>query len=179
MQRLTILSCAACNHAPSDDEVHFKNVLAIAGEPNDAARLVWNGPTKRSFTKVDGRRRLRELAAGLVPVNAAGESRFMIYPGRDPRVIRVLKKIVSGLCAHHYGLTPLAEERIFADVMRFEVPEYLLDETTFEHRELDVVQYRRTLFDSGEMHSAWLLNFYERRPFVAVVFHRPFESHEA
>ncbi len=179
VQRLTLLSCVPCNRALSDDEVHFKNVLAISGEPNITARLVWNGPTKRSFAKVDGRRRLRDLATGLVPVDGEGETRYMISPGRDPRVIRVLKKIVRGLCAYHCNLTPLDENRIFADVVPFEVPEYLLDETSFEHREMDVVQYRRTLFKTGDMHSAWLFDFYETRPFVAVVFHQPFESHAA
>ena len=35
VQRLTIPSCKECNNGWSDDEVHFRNVLALAGEPNE------------------------------------------------------------------------------------------------------------------------------------------------
>jgi hypothetical protein len=41
VQRLTIPSCNECNNGWSDDEAHFRNVLALAGEPNDSRRELW------------------------------------------------------------------------------------------------------------------------------------------
>jgi hypothetical protein len=61
VQRITVPACRDCNHGWSDDEAHFRSVLTIAGEPNEVARELWNGKIKRSFQKVDGRRRFIDL----------------------------------------------------------------------------------------------------------------------
>src|SRR6266571_8484988 len=102
VQRITVPSCAACNRGWSDDEAHFRNVLLLAGEPNSAVRELWETTTRRSFEDVDGRRRIKDLVEQFVPIRVEGFNRQMIYPARDNRVRRVLKKIVRGL-SHFHG----------------------------------------------------------------------------
>src|SRR4030042_5934571 len=73
VQRLTIPSCNDCNKGWSDDEAHFRNVLALAGEPNDARRELWQTTIRRSFEKKDGARRLRDLVESMRSVEINGE----------------------------------------------------------------------------------------------------------
>jgi hypothetical protein len=80
VQRLTIPSCNECNKGWSDDEVHFRNVLALAGEPNEARRELWETTIRRSFEKSDGSRRVRDLIKILRPVEIDGNIRHKVYP---------------------------------------------------------------------------------------------------
>src|SRR6185369_2011463 len=59
VQRLTVPTCEDCNKSFSDDEAHFRNVIAIAGEPNPAVHEIW-AAVMRSFYQPDGRRRLED-----------------------------------------------------------------------------------------------------------------------
>ena len=88
IQRITVLSCGRCNRGWSDDEAHFRNVLLVAGESNAAVLELWQTTARRGFSQADGRRRLRDLVQGMVPVTVKGHKRWMIYPGRDDRVLR-------------------------------------------------------------------------------------------
>jgi hypothetical protein len=55
IQRLTIPACNKCNNSWSDDEVHFRNMLVIAGDPLSPAREeLWKTTVDRSFELVDG-----------------------------------------------------------------------------------------------------------------------------
>lgn len=59
VQRLTIPSCNICNSGWSDDEVHFRNILSLSGEPNNPRNELWHSKVKSSFKKSDGLRRAR------------------------------------------------------------------------------------------------------------------------
>src|SRR5262245_41583340 len=84
VQRLTVPAYGACNNAWSDDEAHFRNVLLLAGEQNDACRERWGTTARRSFREqADGKRRVADLAARIVPVQTAAGERHKIYPGQD------------------------------------------------------------------------------------------------
>ena len=72
VQRLTVPACRHCNNSWSSDEAHFRNVLMIAGEPNEAVREIWEGRVRRSFAQIDGRTRLTELVQQMVPVKVNG-----------------------------------------------------------------------------------------------------------
>jgi hypothetical protein len=104
------------------------------------------------------------------PVEIAGAERHMIYPGEDPRVMRVVKKIIRGLCWHHDLPSPVADSQVWADVLKYVVPQEFLDEMPIHHREKDIVEYRYLPLTYEDMHSLWLLTFFEKRTFIGVVF---------
>lgn len=172
VQRITVPACAACNRGWSDDEAHFRNVLLVAGEPNDAVTELWEGKAARSFYEIDGRRRVTELFKQMIPVMVGDQKRWMIYPGKDERVIRVVRKIVRGLSSFHRIESAVQETRVWADVLKFRIPDYLMDSVTFYHREADILRYWYEAYDEGEISSSWLLTFFERRTFVATVERR-------
>jgi hypothetical protein len=172
-QRITVPACKDCNGGWSGDEPHFRNMLLLSGDPNAAVRELWEGKTRRSFAHRDGRKRARDLTDLMVPVETAKGPRHLIYPGRDERVLRIVRKIVRGLCHHHGVLSPVADEQVLADVQKFAIPEDFLAEMTAAHAEADVLEYHFGLVDEPDIHSGWLLIFYERTPFFCLVFRSP------
>jgi len=166
---MTVLACSRCNRGWSDDEAHFRNVLLVAGEPNASVQELWTTKASRSFSEVDGARRLRDLFEQMVPVSTPAGERWKVFPGRDERVMRVIRKIVRGL-SHFHGIeSAVSEERVWADVLKYRIPDELLESVTFWHRELDILQYWYEVRDDATVESLWFLNFFERRPFVAAV----------
>ncbi len=169
VQLITVPACSLCNRSWADDEAHFRKVLLVAGNPNAAVQELWETTTHRSFYEVDGRRRLQDLANCMVPVQIEDRDRWMIYPARDERVLRVLKKIVRGL-SHFHGLaTAVPEERVWVDVMKYSIPDEFLAESQFHHRDPDVCEYWYEACDEAELSSIWLLKFFERRVFIGSV----------
>jgi hypothetical protein len=168
--RITVPACQACNGSWVDDEPHFRNVMLVAGEPNVAVRELWEGKTRRSFQQPDGRRRARDLTAHMEPVETADGPRHLICPARDERVLRVVRKVVRGLCHHHGLLSPVADDQVVADIHRFEIPAAFQDEMVVAHAETDILIYRYSLVDDPDMHSGWVLSFFERTPFFCIVF---------
>jgi hypothetical protein len=169
VQRLTVPACGACNRGWSDDEAHFRNVLSLAGEPNDAVSELWGGPIRRSLAQPDARRRALDLIQLMEPVVIDGQERWKIYPARDERVLRIIRKIVRGL-SHHHGLeTAVTESRVTADVLRYPIPPGLFDGEVIQHREADICQYWFLDDASEEIRSTWLITFYDRRTFIAWV----------
>lgn len=171
VQRITVPACGYCNNGSGDDEAHFRNVLIMCGESNAVVRELWSGPINRSFDQCDGYRRVRDVAAQMVPVETPQGPGHMIYPARDPRVMRVVRKIIRGLCHRHGLLSPVADDQVWADVYRFAIPEDILKTMTFDHAEKDIVQYGFGLCDEEpEMHSCWLVSFFEKASFFGVVY---------
>jgi hypothetical protein len=168
--RITVPACGACNNGWANDEPHFRNVLLLSGDSTPAVRELWEGKTRRSFAHSDGRKRARDLIVQMVPIRTPEGERHMIYPARDERVLRIVRKIVRGLCHHHGLLSPVHDEQVLANIQRFEVPPQFLAEMTSAHAEEDVLQYRFGVVDEPEIHSGWLLNFYGRTQFLCIVF---------
>jgi hypothetical protein len=169
VQRITVPSCASCNRGWADDEAHFRNVLLLAGEPNEAVKELWGTTARRSFLQPDGQRRVRDLVDRMVPTKVDGQDRWLIYPGRDDRVVRVLKKTIRGL-AHFHGVdSAVPESRVWVDVMKYRIPEEFAGSMVFQHREPDVCEYWFEAYDDGEQSSLWLLRFFERRLFVGAI----------
>jgi hypothetical protein len=153
-----------------DDEPHFRNVMLVAGKPNVPVQELWEGKTRRSFQQPDGWRRARDLAKYMEPVETADGPRHLIYPARDERVLRIVRKVVRGLCYHHGLLPPVADIQVVADIQRFEIPGAFEDEMVVAHAEADILSYRYSLVDDPHIHSGWVLNFFERTPFFCIVF---------
>ncbi|UFZ08076.1 hypothetical protein LQG66_18065 [Bradyrhizobium ontarionense] len=172
-QRIKVPACTRCNASWVDDEPHFRNVLMVAGDPNAAVRELWEGKVWRSFHHADGLRRVRDLARKIEPVETAGGPRHIIYPGRDERVLRIVRKVVRGLCYHHGLLSPLSDDQVFADIHRFAMSPAFLEEMTAAHAEDDILEYRYAVIETEDIHSAWLLTFYGRTPFLGLAFRSP------
>lgn len=168
MQRITVPTCRDCNASWADDEAHFRNVMNIAGDANQPALELW-GTTTRSFAKSDGKRRAVDLLEQLHTVSVNGKDRFMIFPGKDDRVIRVVRKIVRGLCHSHHVATAVDDCRVHADILKYEIPSEFLREMPILHRESDVFQYRYAVLNQVGIHSVWVLTFFERTTFISVV----------
>jgi hypothetical protein len=163
--------CHPCNHGWSDDEAYFRGVLLLAGEPNDPVRELWAANLTRSLKEKDGLRRAKELVQRFVPVTVDGQDRKMIYPGDDPRVIRIIRKIVRGLSHHHRVEDGIEDARIRADVLRFSIPDDLWSSGTFHKTGSDIFRYWYKTFDKDdkELSSLWILTFFDRREFIAIV----------
>jgi len=168
--RITVPACRACNSSWADDEAHFRDVLLLAGEPSPVVREQWEGKARRSFAQPDGRRRARDLAAQLVAVATPGGEQHMIFPDRDERVLRVVRKTVRGLCHHHRLLSPIADGQVHADIQLFAIQPEFLAELTQGATEADILDYCFGLVDEPEVHSEWLLTYYGRTPFFCIVF---------
>ncbi|MER9455609.1 hypothetical protein [Mesorhizobium sp. M0478] len=170
-QRIVIPTCATCNNGTSDDDVHFRNVVTIAGDQNSSVTELWEGPITRSFGKVDGRRRAQDLLALMSPIEQETGERYMIYPARDPRVLRIVRKIVRGLSYRHGLRWPVSDEEVFVDVLKTQIPENLIESLEVAHAEPDILDYRYgRIEDTTGLESGWLLRFYERTVFIGIVF---------
>lgn len=169
VQRLTIPSCRDCNDGWADDEAHFRNVLAVAGEPNASRRELWDTNVLRSFDEIDGLRRARDIADRMKSVNTDVGIRYKIYPGEDERVIRVLRKVIKGLGYYHKVLAPISDSRIWVDVLKYVIVPEFLDQMSHHHREQDIAEYRYQVLNEHGINSAWLITFFERVPFVGLV----------
>jgi hypothetical protein len=166
---LTIPSCNVCNNGWSDDEAHFRNILALAEEHNESCEELWQSTVQRSFRQPDGTRRINDIGCVVRPVELDGKPRHKVYPGEDPRVIRVVKKVVRGLSHYHNVLSAVPESRVWVDVMKYRVPPKFLPEMIYAHRERDIAEYRYSLIDDLGIQSAWLITFFERITFVGLV----------
>ncbi len=143
VQRLTIPACRSCNSGWADDEAHFRNILVLAGEsPNATRRELWNTTILSSFNELDGLRRRQDIIKKMKPVEVANSERYMIFPGEDDRVMRVVRKIIRGLCSYHKVMSPVSDKQVWADILKYVVPQELLNQLTSYHREQDIVEYR-------------------------------------
>ena len=169
IQRLTVPVCSCCNRGWSDDEAHFRNVLLVSGQPNEAVRELWDIKALRSFREVNGHRRVRDLLQQMHRVETSTGERWTIYPGRDKRVMRIVRKVIRGLCHYHGVMSPVSDERVWADVLKYKVPQEFLDQMEHHHREQDIAEYRYQVLNEPPIHSAWLITFYKRRTFIGMV----------
>jgi hypothetical protein len=142
-------------------------MLLISGDdPNPVALELWRGKVLRSFEQPDGRKRAGDLFAQMVP----SRDRHMVYPARDERVMRIVRKVVRGLCHHHQLLSPVLDGEVWADHHRYEIPPAILAGMTGGHVEEDIFDYKYMVIDDAELHSAWLLRFFQRVGFMCLVF---------
>ncbi|TIP85011.1 MAG: hypothetical protein E5X63_16290 [Mesorhizobium sp.] len=170
-QRITIAACAECNNGTADDDAHFRTVLMLAGEQNDAVNQLWTGPVCRALKEVDGRRRALDVFKLMRPAPDAGPNRYRIFPADDARVLRIVRKIVRGLSRHHELAYPVSDGRVFADVLRQPMPDEMVAEMKQHAAESDVLEYGfLPIADTPGLISAWLLRFYQRTSFVSLIF---------
>jgi hypothetical protein len=172
IQRINVPECPACGATWQDDEAHFRAVILMCGEANELASEKWFGPVSRSFDHASGPRWVRDLFELLEPVNTPDGLRYMVYPERDERVMRVLRKIIRGLCAYHKLGAAIAGNQVLAMVKRFEIPPAFRDQFVRKSLGTDFCWYSysdQRGQDGGEFHSAWEIEFYGRTRFFCIV----------
>lgn len=163
-------SCPACNDGFSKDEPHFRSVVAAAGlNPCDGRKELF-ARAERSFNR-RGTRDFAEFYDRLV--ETADAAQFRIFPGKDRRVLNVVRKIARGLCHWLDSSQVVSAERVFVDVMRFPIPPWWEQELKTVHELPDTVRCRVQLFGPGDTEfgftSAWLIKFFHQLEFIAVV----------
>ncbi|HEU4323645.1 MAG TPA: hypothetical protein VFS21_10900, partial [Roseiflexaceae bacterium] len=169
VQRLTVPACNMCNNGWADDEAHFRNVLLVSGDPNKVVRELWETTAIRSFHEIDGRKRIADLMRQMRSISTSDGTQTMIFPGKDNRVTRVLRKIVRGLCYYHQLTSPILDDKIWVDTFQHAIPQQFLDQMEHHHREEDIVKYSFHVVNESGISSAWIITFFERTTFLAIV----------
>jgi hypothetical protein len=167
---IVVYACDPCNNGFSDDEVLFRNVMALAGKSNDAVKELWDAEIVRSFDSGDGKRRVRQILEHTKRVQIGGEYRRLIYPGEDKRVVRIVRKIIRGLSHFHKIESAVDESRILLTIHDAPLLEGVQEPGDVSHSFPGVVRYLyRTTTDSKPV---WILTFFDRLTFVGLVRHR-------
>jgi hypothetical protein len=166
---IVVDACVPCNNGFSDDEVHFRNVVALAGESNAAVKELWNTMIVPGFDREDGQRRVRQILEYTAKVQLEGEDRRLIFPGQDARVVRIIKKIVRGLSHFHEIESAVDEKRIHVTVHDAELSEGTLEPGDFSGRYPEIVRYSYKKDDTTDFKPVWILTFFDRLTFVALV----------
>jgi hypothetical protein len=170
LQRLTIPACNKCNNSWANDEAHFRNILVTSGDPSTPERNeLFDEKVIPSFDKVDGQKRLQDLLQQMKPIMVEGGTRHKLFPGNDQRVIRVVKKIIRGLSYYHELGWPISDERVFADILKYPLPDGVEEQMENYHRDPDIVQYRFSIINQDDIYSAWIITFYKKVNFIGIV----------
>lgn len=171
VQRITVPECSRCKQIWQDAETQFRNMLVIAGDPNDHVHQLWYGPISRSFHKASGRRWVADLIEQFVPLEPQDGPGHKVYPGRDQRVMLVIRKIIRGLCHKERVATAVDDRRVHAGVMAHPLPEELQRQMTWKELGEGFFQYGFAVLNYSEynMQSAWSLTFFEQRKFFGIV----------
>lgn len=168
-QLLTVPSCGECNGGYSDDEVAFRNVLIMAGDPPPPPRLELHAGTfQRSLRRGDGLLRLEELRAVMRPVVVQGQPRHMIFPCESPAFVRVMKKVTRGLIYAHLGRHGSLEPRLWITKLDYEIPPEFIEAMNYEHRNAAIVEYWFSGKVDSTIDSVWVVRFFNSVSFLCV-----------
>jgi len=111
--------------------------MLLAGDANEAVQELWPKAVS-SFRQVDGRKRVWDIRRLAETVQVDGTERWVIYPARDERILRVVRKVVRGLAYYHRLGPVVSDERVFTDVLRYPIPTALLASEPPYHLEPDI-----------------------------------------
>ncbi|MGD0877609.1 MAG: hypothetical protein ABSA01_05610 [Anaerolineales bacterium] len=122
-----------------------------------------------SFDYADGIRRMDDLLARMKPVKMDdGSSQHLVYLGEDEKVLRVIKKVVRGLCYYHNVVWPISDKRVWVDVLKYDIRNTLFNQMEYHHREQDIAEYRYHVVNDDKINSEWLITFFQRVTFVGL-----------
>jgi len=123
--RITVIACSCCNNSFSDDETHFRNIIPFCGlDPGPLIQELFETGVLHSLDEVDGERRRVDL---LKIIRPGSDGRMRVWPEEDERFMRILRKIVRGLCRHHNLDWPVSEARVHVEKLIYPVPPGYLD----------------------------------------------------
>lgn len=158
-KRITVPECESCKAVWEDAEPHFRNIILALWNsdalPADSrVESMWRG-----FRESDGRRRARDVSSLMRSVDIGSTTREKIYPAQDPRFNLILRRVVRGLAAEHGLGSPISDESVVCDVMRWEVPPAFAAEFTWHTIAPDFFRYGYVALPDDSLHSFWLLQF--------------------
>jgi hypothetical protein len=107
------------------------------------------------------------------PVQIDGRLRHKVYPGRDERILRVVRKVIRGLSHHHGLLSPVSDERVSVDILLYPLKREYIDVMEYHHREEDIAEYMFEHLDKPPVHSFWLLSFFQKVNFIGLISTSP------
>ena len=171
IQRPTVPECSECKKIWQDAENLFRNVMVIAGTPNRAVMEQWEGPVKRSFHKSSGGKWAKALVDQMVAIENKVGPIYKIYPANNPEVMLVIRKIIRGLCHYHRIATAVSDNRVWADILKYQIPPSLKENMKWFQIGPELLEYAYEITNDKKLniHSAWYLRFYEQREFVGFV----------
>lgn len=169
VKRITVPECDACKAIWEDAEPHFKNILLAIWNPDSLPTDNRVASMWRGFQQRDGKRRTRDLLSLIKSTTVGTTTRERIYPAQDPNFNLILRRIVRGLAAEHGLPSPLSDESVVCDVMRWEVPPAFVAEFSWHTIAPDFFQYAYTEAPDESLHSFWLLRFSKNLLFFGAV----------
>lgn len=162
VQLLTVPSCKKCNEGFSDDEEHFRNILVLGGKNTETVNELYNNNVYPSFSKKKSLRHFWQLVDSMENIDTSDSKRHIIYPMKDIKFERILRKIFCGLGYKHFSCC-VPKENIKVDVLKYQVPEFLTKLNWFKIVP-EVFEYFFYIYlvDEGFI-SCWLIKFFESR----------------
>jgi|SRR5450830_127357 len=172
-KRITVAECLACKAIWEDAEPHFKNIIlsiwnADALPSDNRVESMWRG-----FRGRGGQRRAKELFALIEPAHVDGKEREKIYPAKDSRFNLILRRIVRGLIDEHKLGTSISDERVYCDVMNWQIPPAFEADFYWHIISDGFFQYAYSIPGDASMHSFWLLHFSKNLLFFGAVENEP------
>ena len=64
----------------------------------------------------------------------------------------------------------MPDDKVWADILKYEVPEDLVKGMSYQHREPEIAEYFFEYTNDGEINSAWMIRFFEAPIFVGLVY---------
>lgn len=169
IQLLTVPACTKCNESYSDDEEHFRNVITCLGENLPLVSELFYDKVNASFVKGKSLRHLRQLVDLMKAYENSEGKRYVIYPMKDERFVRILKKIFRGLAFHHFGCQ-ISEENIWIDVLKYVIPQGLLDNVIWYNYQPNIFEYIYEIYEvENSYKSCWFLKIFKTRNFIGII----------
>ena len=166
---ITVPECSDCKAIWEDAEPHFRNIMMAIWNPEKMVKDNRFTRMQRSFKKCDGTRRLREFIDRIVPAPPPNQGREMLYPAKDPAFNLILRRIVRGLCHVNKLGSPVADNRVSCDVMKYDVPEAFKPDFTWSEIAPGFFRYGYVFLDRDNLHSFWLFRFSKHIKFFGYV----------
>jgi len=162
VQLLTVPSCKKCNEGFSDDEEHFRNILVFGGHNNEIVNELYHDKVYPSFSERKSMRHFWQLVDSMEEIDTSSGKKHIIFPIKDIKFERVLRKIFRGLGYKHFRCC-LSKEHIKVGVFQYQMPEFLKKEKWYNCVP-EVFSYIFYIFlvDDG-LFSCWLFKFFESR----------------
>jgi len=168
VQLLTVPSCNKCNAGFSDDEEHFRNIIVLGGHNTEIVNELYHNKIHPSFSERKSVRHFWQLVGNLKEIDTPDGKRLIIYPMKDKKFERILRKIFSGLGYYHFGCC-VPKENMKVDVLKYQVPEFIT-KAKWCNRVPEVFEYIFDIYlvDDGFI-SCWLIKFFESRYYWGII----------
>jgi len=164
VQRVKIPACRQCNFSFQADEAHARNILSACGLVPTPERIeLWNTVCRSIRRKEggiqDGLAILAQMQNHAI-LKPDGNPYKQIFPLRDARVVRIMRKIVRGLCFRQTEEVISDENRVVLFPHPSDPDDLALFEKVYQVPNV-FLAYALIADRCPEVHSLWFLEFYK------------------